>query len=353
MRLNMLMSAAVFAACAGSAATVTLPVDAVKGVADRQERVYPAKVVAVERVDLTPEVSGDIVEVCFTNGAIVKANDVLYKLMPVKYTGALKNAQAKVADAKAKAEYAESNLKRYESVKENAVSRDKIETAQRELAVAKASLEAAEADLAVADYNLRRCSIRSPITGKTGSTRLTKGNPASPATPLVTIVQIQPIRVRFSISNGDFLTMFGGRSRRLREQGEVEVTLANGATYEEKGEVEYTENIADESTDTIQVFATFPNAERILKPGGTVGVTLRSKTGVETCAVPPSAVMQDAQGAYVWALDAEGRASRRSIVRGRLAGDVQFVSEGLKVGERVVVDGTHKVAAGDIVTPAK
>lgn len=351
--MNKLSCLLVFVAGVGFGATVTLPVGEVKGVADVQAKTFPARVEAMQRVEVTPEVSGDIVEVCFKNGQLVKQGDVLYKLMAVKYHGQCKNAEAKVAECEAKKQYAERNLKRYESVKANAVSKDAVDNAKSDLAVATAALEAARADLAIAEYNLKRCTIVTPIDGKTGSTRLTRGNPASPATPLVTVVQVRPIRVRFSVSNGDFLNLFGGRSTTLKEKGEVELTLANGSTYGEKGSIEYTENLADETTDTMRVYATFPNADYILKPGGTVGVTLRNKAGVVKPAVPPSAVMQDVQGAYVWVVGADGTASRRAIQRGRLTQELQFVESGLKVGERVVVDGTHKVAVGDKVEAAK
>lgn len=336
-------------ALTGGAATLKLPVAEVVGIADQQEKTFPARVEPVQRVEITPEVSGDIVEVCFENGQLVKQDDVLYRLMPIRYTSALKNAKAKVAECQAKKQYAEASLKRNEAVKANAVSKDAIDSAKSALAVATAALEAAEADLALADYNLKRCEIRTPIAGKTGSTRLTRGNPASPATPLVTVVQIQPIRVRFSLSNGEYLTLFGGRSSVLKAKGEVSVTLANGTAYGEKGTVEYVENLVDESTDTIRVYATFPNEERILKPGGTVGVMLRNREGVVKSAIPPTALMQDVRGPFVWVVGEDGKAVRRGIVRGRLTGDSLLVEGGLKVGERVVSDGTHKVMAGDVI----
>ena len=128
--------------------------------------------------------------------------------------------------------------------------------------------------------------------------------------------------------------------------------LADGSTFGEKDEIDYTENIADESTDTLRVYARFANAERVLRAGGTVGVTVRNRDGMMKPAVLPSAVMQDVQGPYVWVLDASGKAEKRHIVRGRMTGDLLFVKEGLAIGERVVTDGTHKVAPGDVVTPA-
>ena len=348
-----LSAAAALSAASAMAATITLPVEKVRSAPDPMEKMFPGKVVAVQMVDITPEVSGDIMEVCFSNGQIVKEGDVLYRIMPVKYKSAFKNAQAKVAECRAKKAYAEGKAARHEKlVPGKGISQDALEVAQSERIVATAVLEAAEAELAVAEYNLKRCDIKTPISGKAGTSRLTRGNPASPSTPLVTVVQIQPIRVRFSISNADFLTLFGGKSRTLKEQGEVSVTLANGTVFAEKGEVEYTENVADDATDTMRVYATFQNAERILRPGSTVGVVLRNKAGAVCAAVPPAAVMQDAEGASVWVVGADGRVARRRLFGTRISGSNMLVASGVKEGEMVVADGVHKVEEGDVVKPA-
>ena len=349
--------AALLAGQAALGAALTLPVAKVKGVADDQAKTFPAKVVAMQRVDLAPEVSGEILEVCCNDGAIVKAGDVLFRLNPIKYKSTLENAQAQVSEGKARKLYADAHFARHEEAgkkgTQGGVSMDSVDSARSARDVAASALAAAEAELAVAKYNLDHCEVKAPITGKVGTVRLTKGNYASPEKgALVTITQITPIRVRFSISSADFLRMFRGRSTVLKEKAAVEVVLADGSAFGEKGEIDYTENIADEATDTLRVYARFPNAERVLRPGGTVGATVRNKDGVVKPAVPPSAVMQDVQGPYVWVLDASGVAAKRPIVRGRMTGDLLFVAEGLSAGERVVTDGTHKVAPGDVVTPA-
>ena len=337
--------------CAQAAAAALLTAAEVKGAVDNQAKTFPAKVVAMQRVDLAPEVSGEILEVCCADGAIVNAGDVLFRLNPIRYKSALKNAQAKVAECKSRKIYADSNFARHEKAK--GVSQDAVDKTRSDRDVATSALEAAEAELAVAEYNLSHCEVKAPITGKVGTIRLTKGNYASPEKgALVTITQITPIRVRFSISSADFLTMFQGRSGNLKEKAAVEVILADGSTFGEKGTIDYTENLADESTDTLRVYARFANAERVLRPGGTVGVTVKNRDGVVKPTVLPSAVMQDVQGPYVWVLDDSGKAEKRPIVRGRMTGDLLFVTHGLAVGERVVTDGTHKVAPGDKVTPA-
>lgn len=354
-RCTQAATAALLAVQAAFGASLTLPVAEVKGAVDDQAKTFPAKVVAMQRVDLAPEVSGEILEVCCADGAIVNASNVLFRLNPIRYKSAFKNAQSKVAECKSRKLYADSNFARHENAvkTKQAVSQDAVDKARSDRDVAASALEAAEAELDVAEYNLSHCAVKAPITGKVGTIRLTKGNYASPEKgALVTITQIMPIRVRFSISNADFLTMFQGRSKNLKEKATVEVILADGSTFGEKGEVDYTENIADESTDTLRVYARFPNAERVLRPGSTVGVKMSNRDGMLKPAVPPSAVMQDVQGPYLWVLDATGKAEKRHIVRGRTTGDHLFVTHGLAVGERVVTDGTHKVAPGDVVTPA-
>lgn len=344
-------AAALLAVRAAFGAALTLPVAEVAGEVDDQAKTYPGRVVAMQRVDLAPEVSGEILEVCCADGALVKAGEVLFRLNPIKYKSALKNAQSKVAECKSRKLYADSNFARHEKAK--GVSQDAVDKARSDRDVAASALEAAEAELAVAEYNLAHCEVKTPIAGKVGTVRFTKGNYASPEKgALVAITQITPIRVRFSISSADFLGMFQGRSGTLKEKAVVEVVLADGSTFGEKGEIDYTENIVDESTDTLPVYARFANAERVLRAGGTVGVKVSNRDGVKKPAVPPSAVMQDVQGPYVWVLDASGKAEKRHIVRGRMTGDLLFVTEGLSVGERVVTDGTHKVAPGDVVTPA-
>ncbi|MDD3585944.1 MAG: efflux RND transporter periplasmic adaptor subunit, partial [Thermoguttaceae bacterium] len=200
--------------------------------------------------------------------------------------------------------------------------------------------------------DLNHCKIVAPIQGKIGTNRFTEGNYVTPTSgTLVTLVQTSPIRVRFSISNRDYLTMFGGHSPSICENGIVELTLANDAKYKEKGLIEYVENLSDENSDTVQVFINFPNVEQILKPGETVAVTLRNKAGVAKTIVPASAIMQDIKGAYVWTVDAQNVVHRQYIIRGKLDAGMQMVDSGLEPGMRVVSDGTHKVAEGDTISP--
>lgn len=337
------------------ASEVTVPVYEVVNRPLKVETRLPGRVVPISRVDVVPQVSGEILEVCFENGAIVNEGDTLYRLDPVKYAAAVKNAEAKVQECKANVAYAEQSYNRHKRLLETrAVSLDAVDNALSLRDSSRAAYAAAQADLVYARDNLLHCEIKAPISGKIGSTAMTRGNYAKAGdAPLVSIVQLSPIRVRFSLSNRRFLNLFGGLSRRLREESIASVALANGEAHTGKGAFDYVENTADELTDTIQVFFQYENPDATLRPGGTVTVMLGSKKGEMMPTVPPSAILQDVQGPYVWVLDENNIASRRSVARGDLVGDWVFIEKGVKAGEIIVADGAHKVKRGMTVKAAK
>jgi membrane fusion protein (multidrug efflux system) len=330
-------------------------------VAEVQERFYsfnssfPARVVTIAQVDVIPQVSGEILEVCFKNGQMVKAGDVLYRLDSVKYEAAVKNTEAKVVEMRANAAYAEDSYERHKRLLETrAVSLDAVDNALSQRDSWRASYAAAQADLVAARDDLKHCTIVAPISGKIGTTLKTKGNyVTSGSQKLVTIVQSDPIHVRFSVSNREFLDITSSvQDFNLRDIN-LSLRLANGSQYTTPGFVEYVDNFADEATDTVMLYAHFDNPDGKLVPGGTVGISCSTKQGVKKVAIPPTAILQDTQGPYVWVLDEKNVASRRTIARGDLKDDWLFIEKGLKAGERIVADGAHRVKRGDIVEAVK
>ena len=336
------------------AAAITLPIAEVDEIADFKTRTYPGRIVPIAQVNVVPQVSGEILEVGFENGSEIKEGQLLYRLDSVKYEAAVKNAEAKVAECKANLSYAELSYTRHKKLLETrAVSLDAVDNALSQRDSSRAAYAAAQAELVAARDDLKHCRIVAPISGKAGSTAYTKGNYVTTSSgTLVTLVQFRPIRVRFSISNREYLEMFGATTKALQQDGVVSLTLADGREYMEPGEIEYTENASDESTDTMQVYARFNNDSFNLKPGGTVTVTLKTKKGVMRPAIPPTAILQDTQGPYVWAVGADGRVERRTVARGDQDGDWLFIEKGLKKGERIVADGAHKVRKGMTVEAA-
>ena len=338
------------------AAELILPLSEVKNLPDFREKVYPGRVVPIQRVDVIPQVSGEILEVCFNNGANVKEGDVLYRLDRVKYEAAVKNAESKMTECKANVKYAELSYERHKSLLETrAVSLDAVDNALSQRDSSRAAYAAAQAELVSAKDDLKHCTIVAPISGKAGTTAKTKGNYVTAgAGVLVSIVQRDPIRVRFSMSNRELLELFRGPASTRRDAADIRLTLANGEAYGEVGKAEYMENAADERTDTVQIYALFENAESLLKAGGTVGVTVKSKQGVMRPAIPSTAVLQDVRGPYVWVVKDGGAVEKRYIARGDAVGDGGwlFVEKGLKVGERLVADGGHKVNPKSVVKAA-
>lgn len=361
--LFVLSAAAVAAVLSASAAETNasadvelkLPVAQVRLLVDKLEKTYPGRVVPVAQVNVIPQVSGEILEVGFENGTMVKRGDLLYRLDPVKYEAAVKNAEAKVAECKATLGYAELSYVRHTKlIGTRAVSQDAVDNALSTRDSARAALAAAEADLMSARDDLRHCRIVAPIAGKVGTTLFTAGNYLTKGQgTLVTLIQAAPIRVRFSISNAEFLEMFDGKAEAFQKDGIVSLALADGREYNEDGQIEYVDNSADDQTDTIQVFALFPNKDRILKPGGTVSVTLRSRVGVKKLGVPPGALLQDMHGPYVWVVKPDRTVERRYVVRDDTVNEIQFIANGLKEGETVVSDGVHKVTKSSVIQPVE
>ena len=178
------------------AAELILPVSEVREVADYRAKVCPGRVVAIQKVEVVPQVSGEILEVCFQNGADVKEGDLLYRIDPVKYEAAVKNAESKLSEMKANVKYAELSYERHKKLMESrAVSLDAVDNALSQRDSSRAAYAAAQAELTAAKDDLAHCSIKAPITGKLGTTAKTKGNYVNKGSEtLVTLVQRDPIR---------------------------------------------------------------------------------------------------------------------------------------------------------------
>ncbi|MGN0833907.1 MAG: efflux RND transporter periplasmic adaptor subunit [Kiritimatiellia bacterium] len=337
-----------------SVAELVLPLAEVTERPDYRLKTYPGRVVAIQKVAVVPQVSGEIREVCFRDGSVVREGDVLYRIDSVKYEAAVKNAESKLAETKANVRYAERSYERHRRLLETrAVSLDAVDNALSQRDSSRAALAAAQAELTAAKDDLAHCTIVAPITGKLGTTLLTRGNYVNKgAETLVSIVQQDPVRVRFSLSNRELLELFRGKWSSSRENAVIDLTLADGLTTVRGGQAEYMDNAADEQTDTVRIFATFDNPQNLLKVGGTVTVSVSSRQGVMRTAIPPAAILQDTQGPYVWVVGADGRAERRTVARGDLCGDWVFIEKGLRVGEKIVADGAHRVSKGMIVRPA-
>jgi len=347
----MLCSAAV--AAPQGAPKPTVITGKVVSVDNVEHRRYSGLITAPAVVNLMPRVSGELLSVGFKNGDYIKKGQTLYTFDAIRYQAAVKSAEAKIAECKAHLTYAQNNYSRTNQLHASqAASKDSLENTLSALEAYKSAMLAAEAALITAKDDLKNTVIVAPMDGVIGVTNFTEGNYITPASGvLATINQVSPIRVRFAMSNRDFLQMFGNMEN-LKKEARIALRLADDSMFEEIGKVEFIDNNANVRTDTIQIYAEFPNRSKKLLPGSTVSVMLDRKVGSQRPAVVPSAIMHDSKSSYVYVLDKENKAFRRDVVLGSASGKYIIIEKGLKAGETVVTDGTHKVRPGTAVEVA-
>ena len=315
-------------------------------------RTFSGRVLSPETVAVVAQVAGEVKEVCFAEGALLRKGDVLYKIDPVKYEAAAASAKAQVAQAEANAEYARKTFDRATALFEKKVaSADDLDSATSGKASAEAALDAAKAALVAAEDNLAHCTVVSPVDGKVGLNAATVGNYVSTASgPLCTIVRQDPVRVAFAPGARDYLAVFGGE-KGLRELFDVRVRLADGSAYDGEGEVEFVGNAANAATDTMPVYVRFANAGGILVPGATVKVEVKAKEAKRYVSLPLTAVVHDGDKDFVWMVGEHNMPVRRDIVVAATTASYVAIESGLEEGEEVIVRGTHKIMPGVPVEP--
>ncbi len=311
-------------------------------------------VVSPQRVELVDRVSEELLEVGFKEGDFVKKGQLLYRLNDEPYVAAVKAVEAKIEAVKARLDYAEKNFSRQETLlKRNVASRDEFDAAVTERNTRKAELAELEATLITARKNLRDTRIVSPIDGKIGFNNYTVGNYLTPASGvLATVIQIDPIRVRFPLSNADYMRLFGSEEK-VKKDSLVQLILADGSSYKAEGSIAFVDNKANRSTDTVNIYADFANPEGVLIPGSTINVHVSKRTVVKCVSVVPSAIVRDTIGAFVWIVKDDMTVSKRRVKLGNAIEDGQTVISGLEEGESVVSLGTHKLAEGAKINIAK
>jgi len=315
-------------------------------------RTFSGRVLSPETVAVVAQVAGEVKEVCFEEGALLKKGDVLYRIDPVKYEAAAASARAQVAQAEASADYARKTFDRATALFEKKVaSADDLDSATSGKAAAEAALDAAKAALVSAEDNLAHCTVVAPVDGKVGLNAATAGNYVSTASgPLCTIVRQDPVRVAFAPGARDYVSVFGGE-KGLRELFDVRLRLADGSVYGAEGEVDFVGNAMNAATDTMPVYARFPNAEGILVPGATVKVEIRAKKGARYVSLPLTAVIHAEDGAYVWMVGENNVPVKRPVEPGPATATYQTILSGLEEGEEVIVRGTQKIMPGVPVEP--
>jgi membrane fusion protein (multidrug efflux system) len=346
------------ALCDAAAAQGTPPVPAVSvtPVVSRQVTEtadYIGRVTAIDKVDIVARVPGFIEQRKFTEGQQVKKGDLLFRIEQATYRAAVEQARAALARAKATEVNAKVQLERgKELVRNSNISQATLDQRAADEEAAQASVLEAQAQLAQAEINLGYTEISSPIDGRIGLATFTVGNLVQPSSGrLATIVSQDPIYVIFQVPQRNILEY----RRRVAESDSnthvtVHIKLPDGSPYPHPGLSNFLDVQVDATTDTVAVRAQVPNPAGLLTAGGVVGVTVERGAPRMALTVPQSAILLDQAGRYVLLVDAEKKVEQRRVSIGVEQGRNVVVTDGLKAGELVIVDGIQKVRPGQVVT---
>ncbi|MCC7040660.1 MAG: efflux RND transporter periplasmic adaptor subunit [Burkholderiales bacterium] len=307
--------------------------------------------------EIRPQVGGIVKSRSFTEGQRVRAGQVLYRIDPASYEAAYASAQAAVAKAEATVESARLTAqRRAELVKIEAISQQDSQDAQAAQKQAEAELAAARAALRSAQIDLARTSIASPIAGVVDVSTVTPGAlvTAAQTTALTTVRQIDPIQVDITQSSAEVLRlkreMAEGKLQGAGSEAPVALILEDGSTYAHAGKLSVAGVSVNAGTGMVTLRAVFPNPDGLLLPGMYVRAQLPTARSDAALLVPQQAVSRNAAGqASVLVVDANDKVHSRVIVAERAVGNRWLVNSGLVAGERVIVEGSQKVKAGDTV----
>jgi membrane fusion protein, multidrug efflux system len=303
------------------------------------------KIVAREVVSIQPQVSGRVTKIHFADGADVKAGEVLFTIDPRPYQAQLNQAEANVAQAQAALNLAKTNFSRVESISDpRAVSRQDFDAKKNAVEVAEAQLRQNRAAVETARLNLEYCTIRSPIDGRAGQRLIDLGNVVTPgSSPLLVIQRLDPIYGDFTIPESNLTEVQRNMARRtLRAQ----VRLADEGTEAREGKLTFLDNSVQEGTGTVKLRATIENKDRLFWPGRFARIRLILDTHHSAVLVPADAPQLSAKGSFVYVVRQDDSAELRPVTVGQRHGDLVVIVQGLKEGERVVINGQLGVTPG-------
>jgi membrane fusion protein (multidrug efflux system) len=307
--------------------------------------------------DITPKVQGYLLKQNYTNGSFVKNGQLLFEIDPRPFVASLDQAQAQVAQAQAIYDkYTADVLRDTPLAAQNAIPLKQLDTDTANQAAAKAQVVADKAAQQNAELNLGWTKVYSPVDGIAGVASSQVGDLVGTTTKMVTISQVDPIWAYFNISETDYLANAANISKILRSGNvksnvEVEYLQANNEPYPFKGTVIFVNRQITAGTGTIQLAAAFPNKNALLRPGGFGQVRIKTKSNPNALLVPQPAVIEVQTDYQVAVLNPEGRAVFRPVKVGDRVGTNWIITEGVKPGEKVIVEGFQKVQQAAAANP--
>ena len=317
---------------------------------------YVAQTQSSQAVNIQARVSGFLDKRVYTEGSVVKAGQVLFKMDPKPFQAQVDAAAAAMQRNQASLDVATSNLKRTEPlVQQNALSQKDLDDAKGQYEQAGAAVAQSKAQLQSAQLDLSYTTISSPVDGITSYAVVADGTYVSPQNAQLTTVSVlSPMWVNFSLSENEIQRIEADIKKGLLVLPKdrnmvVEIEQGDGLVYPFTGKITFADPSYNAQTGTFLIRASVDNPKGVLRPNQYVRARLKGATRPSAILVPQRAVQQSGQGHFVWLVNKEGKAELRPVVVGEWYRDSWFISEGLKAGEQLVVDGAQRLSAGATV----
>jgi len=304
-----------------------------------------------------PKISGYLLRQNYKDGDRVTSGELLFQIDDREYKAALDQALGNLAQVQAELKRHQQDLIRYTTLYKAAViSRQEFDTQTQTTRASAAQVQAAQAAVEAAKLNLQWTRVTSPIEGVAGIAKGQVGDLVGPTTLLTTVSQLDPIKVTFPISEREYLH-FAERIKLHEENGvrknepTLQMILANGKPYTYPGHFYVANRQVNVQTGTIEIQGIFPNPEYILRPGLYAKIRVAADTERGALLVPQSAVIETQGQMQVAVVGPANRVNLRTVKIGKEAGELRIIKDGVKPGDRVIVEGLQKVSDGMEVTP--
>lgn len=306
-------------------------------------------------VEIRARVEGYLTAVNYQEGTLIRKGDLLYEIDRKPLEAVLAEAKGQLATSEAKLAKAQNDVNRYTPlVLKQAVSQQELDNAKAARDAETAQVEAGKAAVEKATLDLGYTRVTSPLDGLVGITQQKPGNLVGrgESTLLTTISRINPIYFKVAVTEADYLRYSkrqGPRTDQARNVDGIPLTLADGSTYAHTGRVNLVDRAVDPTTGTLGVQLEYANPDSLLRPGqyGRARLLLETKTGA---LLVPQRAVQELQGTYSVALvDASNKVTFRSVKVGQKVGSLWMIEDGVKLGDKVVVEGLQRIQDGQTV----
>jgi membrane fusion protein (multidrug efflux system) len=310
--------------------------------------------------EIRPQIEGYLLKQTYKEGFVVRAGETLFQIDPRQFQAAYDQSKASLSQYEATLSNAKTTAARYRPLAaQKAISQQELDDAETKERTAQANVESAKAALEKAKLDLGWTKIVSPINGIAGVAKSQVGDLVNRLTVMTTVSQVDPIKVNFNPSEQEYMgwvAKHGSPEKTLRtsqelEQGPLQLVLSDGSTYQHHGRAILVGREVDTKTGTIQLAGAFPNPGNVLRPGqyAKVRVALDVKKGA---ILVPQRAVSELQGSYqVAVVGPDNKATIKVVKTGPLVGNLWIIEEGLKPGDKVIVEGLQRVKSGMTVAP--